>query len=372
MADLLDDLTAAVGAAFVVTGADIHPDLCHDECLTVAPSVPLAVVRPGFSATIQDAGRRGLGHIGVGHSGALDVGSLTEANWLVGNGPGAAGIEITPGGFACTAVGDLVIAVTGARVPLTITEPVPRGGEGEDEDAHAGQRPAPLCTPFLLREGEMLSFGIPSSGFRSYLAVRGGLAVPPVLGSRSTDTLSRLGPQPLRGGSVIPAGAEQADDVQYAAAAPEVLAPPGPTVLQVTLGPRDDLFSPAAVSAFLASTWTVGSASDRVGLRLAGTGSAAMAHDIELPSEGMAGGSVQVPQAGNPILFLSDHPVTGGYPVIAVVEPCALRLAAQLAPGDQLVFALAGAADAADANEPDVGAAAAAVVAGRADEVSLD
>jgi KipI family sensor histidine kinase inhibitor len=307
----------------------------------------LVTEQPGFQATIQDAGRGGLGHLGIGRSGALDAGALAEANRLVGNPAGAAGIELAPGGFACRAAGEVILAVTGAAADLTIDQPGPDGD----------QRPAPFRTPFLLRSGERLSFGLPHRGFRSYLAVRGGVAVDPVLGSRSTDTLSSLGPPPLRAGTVIPVGSETAGEVWYSASEPAVAeregaAPadrdgtaPGetrPTVLPVVLGPRDDLFSAAAVEKFLASTWTVGTAADRVGLRLAGSaGALPTADTAELPSEGMAAGSVQVPPSGNPILFVNDHPLTGGYPVIGVVEPDALRATAQLAPGDRIVFQLA-------------------------------
>jgi biotin-dependent carboxylase-like uncharacterized protein len=298
--------------------------------------------RPGFHATIQDAGRRGLGHLGVGRSGALDAASLAEANWLVGNPAGAAGIEVAPGGFECRAVGDLVVAVTGASAPLTVGQP------SSDED----QRPAPFRTPFLLRDGERLSFGVPRAGFRSYLALRGGVAVAPVLGSRSTDTLSSLGPPPLRAGVVIPVGAEEVGEVWYPDGPAAEPARTRPAVLPVTLGPRDHLFSPATVERFFASTWTVATAADRVGLRLSGSAGSLPAGAVgELPSEGIATGSIQVPPSGNPILFLNDHPVTGGYPVIGVVETDALGLAAQLAPGDQIVFELAGATDAARACE---------------------
>jgi KipI family sensor histidine kinase inhibitor len=300
---------------------------------TAAPQGPaLMIERPGFYATIQDAGRRGLGHLGVGRSGALDAESLAEANWLAGNPAGAAGIEIAPGGFECLAIGDLVLAVTGATAPLAIDALSP------DED----QRPAPFRTPFLLRAGERLSFGAPRAGFRCYLAVRGGVAVAPVLGSRSTDTLSALGPPPLGGGMVIPVGTRQAGEVWYRDEPSAEPAKVQPAVLPVALGPRDDLFSPAAVERFFASTWTVESAADRVGLRLSGSVGSLTVEDVaELPSEGMATGSIQVPPSGNPILFLNDHPVTGGYPVIGVVEAEALRHAAQLAPGDQIVFELA-------------------------------
>jgi KipI family sensor histidine kinase inhibitor len=296
----------------------------------------LVIERPGFQATIQDAGRRGLGHLGVGRSGALDARSLAEANWLVGNPARAAGIEIAPGGFECRATGDLVLAVTGADAPLTI------GEAAADED----QRSAPFRTPFLLRDGERLAFGVPRTGFRSYLALRGGAAVTPVLGSRSTDTLSALGPLPLSAGAIIPVGAEETGDVRYPDKPATEPAKKEPVVLPVTLGPRDDLFSPTAVERFFGSTWTVATAADRVGLRLSGSAGSLPVDAVgELPSEGMATGSIQVPPSGNPILFLNDHPVTGGYPVIGVVDTDVLRLAAQLAPGDRIVFAATGAAD---------------------------
>jgi KipI family sensor histidine kinase inhibitor len=305
------------------------PAHAGDGDTTAAESPALKIEKPGFHATIQDAGRPGFGHLGVGRSGALDAHSLDEANWLVGNPAGAAGIEIAPGGFECRAVGDLVVAVTGATTPLTI--------RGADE------QPAKLRTPFLLRDGERLAFGVPRAGFRSYLAVRGGVAVAPVLGSRSTDTMSSLGPLPLRGGVVLPVGADEIGEVWYHDEVPAEPAKADAVVLPVTLGPRDDLFSPAAIDQFLASTWTVTTAADRVGLRLSSTsGSLPMEAVGELPSEGMATGSIQVPPSGNPILFLNDHPVTGGYPVIGVVEAGALRFAAQLAPGDRVVFELAG------------------------------
>jgi KipI family sensor histidine kinase inhibitor len=316
-----------------------------DAAMAAGPQAPALVIeQPGFQATIQDAGRGGLGHLGVGRSGALDAESLAEANWLVGNPADAAGIEVAPGGFACRAAGDLILAVTGATVDLAIAEPGPAGDEHD----------APFGTPFLLRSGEQLFFGPPRGGFRSYLAVRGGATVPPVLGSRATDTLSSLGPPPLRAGLVIPVGGQPAGEVWYRDGAPTELTRAEPALLPVTLGPRDDLFSAAAIERLLASTWTIGTAADRVGLRLSGNaGPLPVADAAELPSEGMPAGSIQVPPSGNPIVFLNDHPLTGGYPVIGVVEADALRRAAQLAPGDRIIFELAGpAGNAADAGRP--------------------
>jgi KipI family sensor histidine kinase inhibitor len=347
MWDVRNDPPATLGAGDQVRFTPVRETVSLtaspsvNAATTIAPEGPaLMIERPGFCATIQDTGRRGLGHLGIGHSGALDAESLAEANWLVGNPAGAACIEIAPGGFECRAVGELVVAVTGARAPLAIGELTP-----DERSSDEKQRPAPFRTPFLLRAGERLSFGLPRAGFRCYLAVRGGVAVAPVLGSRSTDTLSSLGPLPLHGGVVIPVGAEQAGEVWYPDGPPAEPVKTQPTVLPATLGPRDDLFSPAAVERLFTSTWTVGTEANRVGLRLSGSaGSLPMDDVAELPSEGMATGSIQVPPSGNPILFLNDHPVTGGYPVIGVVKTDALRLAAQLAPGDRIVFELAGVA----------------------------
>jgi biotin-dependent carboxylase-like uncharacterized protein len=167
-------------------------------------------------------------------------------------------------------------------------------------------------------------------GVRSYLAVRGGVTVPPVLGSRSTDTLSGIGPAPLRAGDRIPVGTSGGDVVGASAAEP---APR--TVLPVRLGPRDDWFTPAARAALLAATWTVRPESDRVGVRLDGP-VLARARPGELPSEPTLPGAVQVPPDGRPIVFGPDAPVTGGYPVIAVVTD--LDPAAQLRPGASVRF----------------------------------
>lgn len=345
-----NDPPAALNAGDRVRFAAVRETVALSASTPVIAATPaaahgpaLAIERPGFYATVQDAGRRGLGHLGVGRSGALDAESLAEANRLAGNPAGAAGIEIAPGGFECRAVGDLVLAVAGATAHLTISEP----------DPGADQRAAPFRTPFLLRAGERLSFGTPRAGFRCYLAVRGGVAVAPVLGSRSTDTLSSLGPPPLHAGVVVPVGSEQAGDVWYQDGAPAQPAKAARAVLPVALGPRDDLLSRAAVERLFASTWTVGNAADRVGLRLSGSAGSLPVTDIaELPSEGMATGSIQVPPSGNPILFLNDHPVTGGYPVIGVVTAEGLRRAAQLGPGDRIVFEPAGIAGGYPEREP--------------------
>ncbi|MDH6226937.1 biotin-dependent carboxyltransferase family protein [Streptomyces sp. MJP52] len=277
----------------------------------------LEVLAAGPLATVQDLGRPGLAAVGVGLSGAADRGSLRLANRLVGNEEGAAGVEATFGGLSVRALRAVTVAVTGAVCPLTV------GAMNSVVHLAAGQR---------------LTLGTPTAGLRSYLAVRGGIAVPAVLGSRSRDVLAGLGPAPLAAGDVLPAGPAPAappcvDLAPVAAVPPER----GEVVLRVRPGPRDDWFAPGAVRELLSAAWTVGAASDRVGMRLDGP-VLPRAVEGELPSEGMVPGALQVPPGGRPVLFLADHPVTGGYPVIAVVLRDDLDHAAQARPGSTLRF----------------------------------
>ena len=278
----------------------------------------LRVLAPGPLATVQDDGRTGWASIGVPRSGAADRPAAALANRLVGNRPSAAVLEVTAGGLRMRAERTVLVAVTGAPAPLAV--------DG---------RPAPLNAPVTLRPGAVLSLGLPAVGLRSYVAVRGGLDVPAVLGSRSTDTLSGLGPAPVRAGDVLPVGTLAADEpiVDVAAVPPPADRP----VLRVLPGPRRDWLEPAAWAALTSAQWTVTADSDRVGLRLSGP-SLARARADELPSEGLVPGAIQVPPDGAPVLFLADHPVTGGYPVLAVVVTADLPAAAQLRPGDVLRF----------------------------------
>ena len=278
----------------------------------------LTVLAPGPFATVQDLGRPGWAAIGVPRSGAADPRSHALANRLVGNRPEAATVEITAGGLRVRAGGSHLVAVTGAPAPLRI--------DG---------RPGPLDAPFHLPTGAVLALGTPPVGLRTYLAVRGGVAARPVLGSRSTDTLSGLGPAPLRNGDELPVG-DLAGDEPVVDVAP-VARPAAEPVLQVLPGPRRDRLADDAWALLTSARWMVDAASDRVGLRLTGP-ALQRAGDAELPSEGLVPGAVQVPPDGAPVLFLADHPVTGGYPVLAVVRSADLGAAAQLRPGDAVVF----------------------------------
>lgn len=282
----------------------------------------LEVLATGPLATVQDLGRPGYAGIGVGGSGAADRGSLRLANRLVGNVENAAGVECTFGGLELRAQRDLTVAVTGAPCPVTVDG---RGGA--------------VNTVLRLRTDSVLRLGMPSHGLRSYLAVRGGVDVEPVLGSRSTDVLSGLGPDMLAAGGVLPVGVLAAEfpvvDVAPVAPIPEEL------VLTVTAGPRDDWFTEQALPTLLSEPYEVTARSDRVGMRLDGP-PLPRACEGELPSEGMVAGSLQVPPTSTPTLFLADHPVTGGYPVIAVLPAAEVDRAAQARPGQHLRFRLSG------------------------------
>jgi biotin-dependent carboxylase-like uncharacterized protein len=278
----------------------------------------LTVLAPGPLATVQDRGRPGFAGIGVPRSGAADAAAADLANRLVGNVGTAAVVEVTGGGLRVRAERTLLVVVTGAPTPVTV--------DG---------RAAPFGAPFPLGAGAELALGTPPVGLRSYLAVRGGVDVPPVLGSRSTDTLSGLGPAPLAAGDRLPVGDLRGEE-PFVDVAP-VRGPSSAPVLRVLSGPRRDWLDPAAWSQLTTRTWTVTANSNRVGLRLDGP-RLGRARDDELPSEGLVPGAVQVPPDGAPVLFLADHPVSGGYPVLAVVTTADLPAAAQLRPGDTVTF----------------------------------
>lgn len=286
-----------------------------------APGRTLTVLEPGPLTTVQDLGRPGLAHLGVPRSGAVDTASAAAANRLVGNDPAAAFLETTAGGCTLRFGRAVTVAVTGAPCLVTVD------GVG-----------APHGLPVTLAAGCGLHLGPATAGVRSYLAVAGGIDAPTVLGSRSSDLLGGLGPAPLRAGDVLalgpPAGAGPA-----ATDVPVLARVPGPdgVVVGVSPGPRVDWFTPDAWEVLLSAGWTVAERTDRTALGLDGP-LLARAVTGELPSEGLVLGAVQVPTAGPPLVFLADHPVTGGYPVIAVVAAADIGLLAQCAPGTPLRF----------------------------------
>ncbi|TDK24557.1 5-oxoprolinase/urea amidolyase family protein [Arthrobacter crusticola] len=289
---------------------------------TPTPGPGAFVVETGLSSLLEDLGRPGYAALGVAGSGALDRGSCRQANRLVGNPPGAAVIESLLGGLVLEARLELVLAVTGAPAPLTVNSP---GGTRRSVDT---------CSPFLLRAGERLAVGAPTDGLRTYTAVRGGWEAAPVLGSRSTDVLSGLGPLPLARGGFLRAGTAPGSAVGH----PELPSSVSrPAVLRIVPGPRADWFADGEPARLCAVWWTVTPQSNRVGLRLEGP-ALRRVKSGELPSEGAVRGALQVPPSGLPVLFLADHPVTGGYPVIGVVISEDLDRAAQLPPGAEVRF----------------------------------
>ncbi len=278
----------------------------------------LLVRRAGPLTLVQDAGRPGYAHLGVGRSGAADLPALVRANALVGNAPHTAALEVALGGLVAVASEPVTVAVTGARCPLRVDD-----------------RPVPHATPVAVPAGGVLRLDPTRTGLRAYLAVAGGIAVEAVLGSRATDTLSGLGPPVVRGGTELPVGPAP-DGPRSATPAAEPDLPTEPD-LRVVPGPRADWFAPDVLDALCGAAWTATPASNRVGVRLDGPVLPRRVTD-ELPSEGLVAGAVQVPPGGGPVLFLADHPVTGGYPVLAVVDPADLWLAAQARPGQTLHF----------------------------------
>ncbi len=274
----------------------------------------IEVLAPGPLASVQDLGRSGWAALGVPRSGAFDRAAARLANRLVGNPADAAVIEVSFGGLAVRLHDAATLALTGAVCA------------GADWSAAITVAP-----------GAELRLAAPEHGVRSYLAVRGGIAVEAVLGSRSTDLLSGLGPAALRAGDRLPIGPPPAAQPSGVVAA----AAPAQWALRVALGPRADWFAPGAFELLCATAWTVRAESDRVGVRLDGP-ALARARTGELPSEPTLPGALQVPADGRPILFGPDAPVTGGYPVLAVVLDADLDAAAQLRPGEAARFRRVG------------------------------
>jgi biotin-dependent carboxylase-like uncharacterized protein len=277
----------------------------------------LRVHATGPLALVQDLGRHGLSGVGVGRSGAADRGALRQLNRALANPDDAAAVEVTFGGLEVEVLDEgLWCCVTGAPCAVRV--------DGREVGSHA---------VFYAEPGARLVLDRPAAGLRSYLGVRGGVAADEVLGSRASDVLSGLGPAPLAAGDVLPVGTPgkrfpEVDSVT----APDLV---GEVVLRAVRGPRDGWVED--VDALVASTWSVTERSNRVGMRLGGQ-TLHPARDQQLPSEGAWRGAVQVPPSGEPVLFLADHPVTGGYPVVAVVVDADVDRAAQLRPGDPVRF----------------------------------
>ncbi len=280
------------------------------------PERSLEVLRAGPQVSVQDLGRPGLAHLGVPRSGALDLPAHRLANRLVGNEESAATLECLDGRILVRAGAAVTVAVTGARTSVRV-----------------GGRAQPWGQAVAVPAGVEVELGPAEDGLRAYLAVSGGIVVHEVLGSRSSDQLSGLGPDPVLDATVLPLGQAQGDPVPVEAAWPSRRR----QRLRLRLGPREDWFDRDSVAALAGSTYVVGSASNRIGLRLEGP-TLRRTRTGELDSEGMVLGAVQVPPSGQPVVFLADHPTTGGYPVVGVVLPADLATCAQLRPGEEIGF----------------------------------
>lgn len=276
----------------------------------------LTVLASGPLATVQDRGRRGWAHLGVPAAGALDRPAADLANRLVGNGVEEAVIEVTFGGLSVRFDTSRWCAVTGATVAVRL-----------------GGRAMPTDQAFWAPRGAELTLGVPADGVRSYLAVAGGVDVAPVLGSRSTDVLAGVGPPVLAAGMQLPlgrpvSGPRPLDVGGRSAAAAQPL--------RIWPGPRAD-WCDEPLARLASGSYRVADASNRVGLRLSGP-EVVRRRNEELASEGVVAGAVQIPPNGQPVVFLADHPVTGGYPVVAVVHADDLARCAQLRPGTEVSF----------------------------------
>ncbi|WP_311244098.1 urea amidolyase family protein [Microbacterium sp. WCS2018Hpa-23] len=290
-----------------------------------ANEAAVEIVRPSLQLLVQDSGRPGFAALGVSASGVADRRAMREANRAVGNATGAAVLE-SVGGAVLRFRGPGVAAVAGA------------GGSLELIDVQGVTRRIDHGAPFATVDGDELTLGHPTSGLRYVIAVRGGVAVESALDSRASDTLAGLGPAPLVAGDVLRVGDSARHPVEPDVT-PRTLPAPGDLVdLEVTLGPRDDWFTAAALATLTGQEWTVTPRSDRVGIRLEGAVPLERSVSGELPSEGAVTGAIQVPPDGQPVLFLPDHPLTGGYPIIGALTDRSLDLAGQLPPGVRVRF----------------------------------
>jgi biotin-dependent carboxylase-like uncharacterized protein len=287
----------------------------------------LEILEPGLLTTVQDGGRVGWARYGVPPSGPMDRAAFAAANTLVGNPPDIAGLEITLNGTVLRVPRECLIAVCGA-----------------DFDLWVGSLPVPMWHAVYVRAGRVVTFGMRRSGARAYLAISGGIALPPFLGSQSTYLQGEFGGlegRALRAGDQLPLGpAATRNPVARAGRIwPIDRRPPyisSPT-LRVILGPQDDRFTDEGLATFLNNPYVVTPESDRMGYRLSGP---VIAHrgSTGITSDGVVMGSIQIPPDGQPIVMMADHQTTGGYPKIATVIRADLPLLAQSLPGDLVRF----------------------------------
>ena len=278
----------------------------------------IQVLAPGMQATVQDMGRVGYGHLGVPRAGAMDPLSLSLANRLVGNSASAAGIEFLMGNFQVRFLTSVSFALTGAPVEAYLD------GRTIDRNVWA-----------YASAGQILNAGRPLFGLRTYLAVAGGIDVKPVLSSRSTDSLSGVGPAALAVGEFLPVGVDTGEPQTPVDVVIETWTPASCLNLYFRWGPRQDWFTEESRWLFTAAAWEVSTETNRIATRLVGP-TIEYSADRQLPTEGVHLGSVQIPRSGQPIVFLANHPPTGGYPDIGVVRAIDVVRLAQATPATRV------------------------------------
>lgn len=287
----------------------------------------IEVQSPGMFTTVQDLGRYGYGPFGVSPSGAADPIALRLGNRLVGNPDGAAALEMT-------LLGGTFLFPDGAVIALT----------GSDFGATIDGSPVPIWTAVSVTAGQTLKTGPTRSGARCYLAVRGGIAVPLMLGSASTHILSGLGGlegRPLRKRDILPIGASDGEFIPRAISAGSLERLHPRKVLRATIAPQTDEFSPESVRRFYEGPYTVTEESNRMGLRLQGP-ELDTPHSGQMLSEGVSLGAIQVPAGGQPIILFVEQQTTGGYPKIANIISADLPSIGQLRPRDEVRFEFIG------------------------------
>lgn len=282
------------------------------------------VIKPGLFTTVQDVGRYGFQKYGVPVSGAMDNYAFVAANLLVDNKPDDACVEITLQGPAFEFLNAAQIAISGAALSPTVN--------GEKV----------FCWQTLqVCKGDVLSFGRPRSGCRAYLAVKGGIDVPLVLDSRSTYVRGGFGGfqgRRLKAGDVIEAY-EPSILLKFGFSMPQELVPcySNKLTIEVVLGPQSDYFTDMGIETFLSSIYTVTTESDRMGYRLDGL-RVEQKDSLDMVSDAIPVGAVQVPKSGKPIIMMRDAQTTGGYPKIAVVSTPDVSRLGQAKPNDKIRF----------------------------------
>jgi len=289
------------------------------------PSV-VHVIKPGMLTTIQDAGRWGFQSRGVPVAGPMDPVSYRFVNALVGNDRDAAALEITLLGPELEFDDERLVAVAGAEFELSL--------DG---------RPTPCNAPFIVSTGSLLRFGARGRGARAYLAVSGGIAVPPALGSRSTHLVSAMGGvggRALVAGDRLPLGdPRRVTGMALAPQTPTVALPDHHAKIRVLPGPQVDYFNANVLDVIQSAPYTIGHNSDRMGFRLEGP-LLTHARRADFISDATPLGVLQVPASGQPILLMADRQTTGGYPKVATVIAADIAVAGQLGPADTISFAV--------------------------------